>query len=142
MWYLPVLKDAQSMTESGGTIYLYSFDYEKVPGKGMRHADDLNYLMGNFFGATGGIGPWNENDYKISSIYVELLNNFIKFGNPTPTTNQWKPFDIENSNFYSISLSPHTFPGYHSSADRYWNSRLRALLFGANAEAQALSERK
>lgn len=130
------------MVENGGTVYLYSFDYEKVPGEGMRHADDLNYLMGNFFGSTGGIGPWNENDYKISSIYLKVLNNFIKFGNPTPTVNQWRPFDVENSNFYSITLNPHMSQGYHHSSDKYWNSRLPTLLSGAKMEAKTLSQNK
>lgn len=41
-----MLLDARSMRDAGAPVYLYSFDYERTPGVGFVHAEDLNYVMG------------------------------------------------------------------------------------------------
>lgn len=130
-YFVPSFKEARTLRDAGATVYLYSFDYEKIGLEGLSpsHAFDLTYLVG--------IHPkeFDDRDYKIKNIYVQLFANYAKYGNPTPSDidsqihlPNWTPLESPNGyNYMSINLPAQMKAGYHKNAVLLWNDKVNEI---------------
>uniref|UniRef100_A0A5S6Q031 COesterase domain-containing protein n=1 Tax=Trichuris muris TaxID=70415 RepID=A0A5S6Q031_TRIMR len=112
--FWPVYADASTMRDTGGTVYLYSFDYVKNNSDSTTpHAIDLTYILGlHTF-------PFDERDKKIQQIILALLINFVKTSNPTPMPVSgvtWIPVAFPNGrNYLSIDDKLQMKPFYYEN---------------------------
>ncbi|CAJ0959365.1 unnamed protein product, partial [Mesorhabditis belari] len=110
---------ANAFVNSGGTVYLYSFDYPKHP----YHTDDLYYIMG--------IHPFemDENEKELAKLYPYYFLNFSKTGKPNE---EWIPYNQQWDNYLSINVSlieniyPRNEPDYHKDIIDYWTKEMPA----------------
>uniref|UniRef100_A0A915HWJ5 Carboxylesterase type B domain-containing protein n=1 Tax=Romanomermis culicivorax TaxID=13658 RepID=A0A915HWJ5_ROMCU len=126
-YFAPIQREYSSVLDNSrnSTVYLYSFDFERKTMEGIFpwHSRDLTFIFGlhkNF--------KFDEDDLKIRDIYIDLLLNFVIFGDPTPEgkTNgyfKWQPLTRLRQNHYlSINLPQPTMkPYYHKNSNWFWN---------------------
>jgi hypothetical protein len=120
---------------------LYLFDYEREPGVGFSHAQDLNYVFGfNFYDHWG--NATDENDTRMAEQYTQYFVNFAKTGQPTvPGSGDvpWRPMTSpDGTNYYSITLEPANKLQFYLEPIRFWTQTAPAIIDGAVYEAMAL----
>ncbi|CAH2091786.1 unnamed protein product [Euphydryas editha] len=93
----------QLLNENAGSVYAYVFSFvDNAQTHSTTNSDELKYL---FHMLNNGVES-NEQSQLISDRMVTMWANFVKFGNPTPETNQllpvtWSPV-IENTRPYLV----------------------------------------
>jgi hypothetical protein len=135
-YVLPIYADATAMRDLGAPVFLYLFDYEREPGIGLSHAQDMNYLFGfNFYDHWG--NDTDANDTLIAEIYSQYFVSFAKTGEPTAGM-EWKPLASPfGDNYYSITLEPTSQPHFYTEPIRFWTQTAPAIIEGAEYEAKA-----
>ena len=139
-YILPAFADATAMRDAGSTqVYFYSFDYERMPGVGFTHAQDLNYLFGFDFTEKWG-NATTDDDTLMAMIYSSYFLQFAKTGRPTTAGKDWEPLSSPlGDNYYSITLpQPGNRPHFYPQRMRFWTQTVPNLIKGAKLEAQAL----
>ena len=80
---------------SSSPVYRYKFNHpspEASPAPGATHSADIEYAMGNL--STNTVFDWNEEDYRISRLFLSYYANFCKNGNPNGEgLPQWTPIN-------------------------------------------------
>ncbi|GMS78741.1 hypothetical protein PENTCL1PPCAC_916, partial [Pristionchus entomophagus] len=107
-----------TQVRAGGEVYLYQMDYPKHSS----HGDDLGYVLGNRY------YELDENEQWISRVYPVYFTNFIR---GLPLAPDWKPFNPELMNYYSINksftdgVSPKMKLGYHHDLVEYYEGMIK-----------------
>ncbi|XP_011704230.1 PREDICTED: juvenile hormone esterase-like isoform X2 [Wasmannia auropunctata] len=134
-----IMKVAEQQKSSGGSTYLYKFDYESETSvmrkvlniglPGVCHTEDLSYL---FRPEMAKIMNWTlpevgTDDYKVVNHFTQMWTDFAKTGNPTPTTNLWLPLtnptQNEDYNYLNLDLNPQ-MKTFRPGKERWnWESR-------------------
>lgn len=123
----PIYKSASFMRrQNNGPVYLYSFDY------------DRSALNGDFWNATGAARfmdmgllenyyptfDFDANDYYIIDRFSDMLTNFAKFGDPTPSnytkvTVPWLRYSHDYS-FMSVDIEFSMKSGFYQNDSLFW----------------------
>jgi len=126
-----MLKEVRSLLNSGSTVYLYSFDYERPGMEGVFpwHSKDLTYLLGlhrNF--------DFQPGDHEITKIYLDYVRNFVKFGDPNGGIGgndlpHWEPVQGRTgSNYLSLNLPRPAMKTFlNKNTDWFWNRIARKI---------------
>lgn len=129
-YFAPCAEEVSTMLHAsdgvGTKVFLYSFDYEKTKLKGVYpwHAADVSFVLGSHKLD----GKFDDNDLQIQKRYLPLFVNFVKYGDPTPTSIDGVRMPIltsENAKrpypYLSVNIPLKVEKAYHRKADHFWN---------------------
>jgi len=98
-----ITRHISNVKENNTYQYIYTHKGESSP-LGVSHGDELNL---QFYPYLEDVIPLEEEDQKMSDLFVELWKSFIKNGSPTAKTVAWEPIWISMIDIISIFLQMH-----------------------------------
>uniref|UniRef100_A0A914CP54 Carboxylesterase type B domain-containing protein n=1 Tax=Acrobeloides nanus TaxID=290746 RepID=A0A914CP54_9BILA len=111
---MPQLEEAKLRAEHDWPVYFYQtayFNYDAIketfkgdhPVKGAWHLSEYPYLFG--FSSLDQF-EFNENDWTIQKFWLELVENFVKNGNPSLPGLTWPRISKEKFQFVNVTIEP------------------------------------
>lgn len=124
MFNIPLYVEAETKMRNGWEMYLYQQEYANMslqtfPVKGVMHGNDILYLFDLQLGINN--SAFNEDDYKYRAVWFDLLENFIKTGNPSTQQFRWNPITRDSpSQYLSLTTQPEMKPHYRQESVNFW----------------------
>ena len=120
-------------------VYMYEFAYSRIPGKLVKHSDNLPYdfgfpLLPKFSNLT------YEADKNVSLLIMQLYVNFATYGNPTPEQVRsvtWERFNSSDRAYLRIDANPKMAASFYPRRMAFWNDyypKLVKVKFGTKKE--------
>jgi len=121
-----ITRHISNVKENNTYQYIYTHKGESSP-LGVSHGDELNL---QFYPYLEDVIPLEEEDQKMSDLFIELWKSFIKNGSPTAKTVAWEPiWDINDRHYLNLSTNAfmEDLSGNYEERMNFWDNLMNGV---------------